>query len=310
MIYSFEEFITEKYGYPDSLNFYYKLLYEKCNNLYEKYLKRGGKFANYIETISLNWYDIKDKIDLESFKDCPIEEIECKFSIKLGPYESYLGLANYIKNYVPNGKSYRIHSRSKVVKTAYHISIEAGLIINRDKSSFEIEKFREWFNGTIKHELLHVYQFIKKIKIKKNPEIGLYNTSIYFGDKLPAGKLNNIFYFIYYLSQVEMDANIPVGIKQKFYYVKGIWDKTWNYSEIIQELDEDNIDREKLVKFFQKKYSYECNQSKLTPDPKIINLQNFKQLYDFFCKYLHERWEYFTKKLYKNDYLYHQDLIS
>lgn len=314
-LYKFEEFknsdiLLEKAGFPESLQMYYNIIFNTLNEKYTKYLNRKGYFANYSETINLDWYDIEDEINSEFFKDCPIEKIELHFKITHSKnyYDNYGGLGYFIKNYKPNGTSYRFNSLSGITKIAYKIRIDLALNIGGE--IIEIEKFRTWLKTMVRHELIHIYQFIKSKQHKiPSHECPIVSASNFIINNIDTPNLlNNLFFYIYVLSKAEIDPYIAGDIvdDRSLQKREKVFLSIWNYKKFVEEINDFNdedMNFDIILKIFKREYKYYCRYDKQPINNKILNLNTVEEFYDYFHKDLTKKWEYYKRGVQKYSYM-------
>jgi hypothetical protein len=77
------QFLSETRGYPQIIDGYFRIIYEKCNKEIDFYLNTKGNFFNYNKYILIEYDDIKKYIKEDDFKIFPIEKIAIYFRINL-----------------------------------------------------------------------------------------------------------------------------------------------------------------------------------------------------------------------------------
>ncbi len=83
MIKSFNNFITEKLGYPEPIRGIVNIVERECTKRLDKYFSTRGKFTNYVEKIEIPYDEIERSINVlsDDFKKYPVEFITINFKI-------------------------------------------------------------------------------------------------------------------------------------------------------------------------------------------------------------------------------------
>jgi hypothetical protein len=146
----------ERMGFPDSLEPIENYL---CDFIMNKFLTT--KQNKYSENFVFNMNDINKNIPLN--RDFPIQELKLLLKIFEFDYSSVSGLA-----YHYTSKKYW-HSDSYISKGKIFASINIE-IMNKDKSSLEIDRINRRLHQMVRHELLHLYKGYKTLIKKINPK--------------------------------------------------------------------------------------------------------------------------------------------
>jgi len=280
---NFNNFITEKAGYPNEIRPYSNLVYDFLQKEVVYFFSRKG-WANYNIKIEFDWDDIKDIIKKDDFKKLPIEEITIYFGINLANVRSFGVDGTYYPvkpwNSELNSKmdypnSYMIHSKSDIINKSIHVNIRINLEIPSRAKSLGVEMISSWLRSTINHELQHSFQnaIIKgsKGEINKSSKFMLdrnYSIINVAGNLSDADEtsssdtLTSFFYFIYLCNKEEFSAIISGSRDASSYEeakeMAGLFDDMMNFSknieskyqEIIKEFKESifkNKSNEKIV---------------------------------------------------------------
>ena len=310
----FENKILEKAGYPSSIEPYSDLIFDKCKQELNQYFNRKGKFANYNNNIEIDWDDIKQKINIDNFKDYPVEEITIKFGINFNKNFdelSYRGYFSNIRKWDPKSVlSYKIISKSGIIKKSFHLYVDCELILPSQASSIDIERSYDYVKGVIDHELLHSYQNIKTLtKESYLGDIALYSLVCDIAHDYN-GVIGNFFYALYGLSYCEIYANIAGEYHSSD--TKSINDKIKAYKKALNYTiddffeEESGIDQEWLDDFIQqiiKIYIKYCKNIKQKPNKNILKINNFNEFFKYFHNYIQQRIVYLQKRLDKRIYV-------
>jgi len=214
MISKFDKFILEKHGFPNSVKPYSDIVYDKCLERLEHWLKSKGKFYNLSDSFTIGFKEIRKNVIDKDFKDFPIERLKVNFKISVIKDKKEHGFD--ATSYTP--RTYSVENPPKSYWVNSHITgktlfteIELVLKVAGKSNSYPIEESKNTLRTIINHELTHVYEYTKNSSINfyfynAISDITKQIEDIYVLKRIRS--INLFLFLLYYIEPIEMNATI------------------------------------------------------------------------------------------------------
>jgi hypothetical protein len=293
----------------------FDIILDFCQQQYDIYINRRGRFHNFNTVENITWCKIKPKIrNWDYFRQFPVENIRIKFGINL--IKNLTRRQGYSSVYYDLNIDHEFGSKiindpqSKLVDKSISLSIDIGLQIERDADYIDVNLFREYIKSNLHHEITHAYQDYNQ-NIKGIRLINTWNHIFNSIDDLPIAKKShsfcNFLWIIYKISYPEMNADIAAYIATGDSDIhetinelrKFNPEKTSN--EMLKDLNDPsfiNIEKE-FGLFFTNLYKEACQSYGIKTNKKIMRLRSHDLLYvlKFWDKIFKKRLDYIQRKI-------------
>ena len=329
MIYNFTEFLYERMGFPDVIEPYYEVIYDKIKKLLEGYYNRKGKLANYKTSEEITYDEIRQFVDDETFRKFPIEKIRLDFYIKIVKdvekisYDATYFGQSYRRN--PEGETFYIDSDSGLVEKALDIKMEFAIKIPRNIEIIKSTDIDKIMLDNITHELFHAYDEFnkKKKKLSWGGTWGDIRETILKDVKLKkmmkSDTIYNFLWWLYTIEDEEVRANIASLGLMKFDTLldlkkSTVW-KDYAGTEFDAESEAEDAKKElkkecgdeaeyyydNFGKILIQKYKEFTRNSRIERDNKILSLEdkNLLEVFKFFEAKIHEVCDMVKRKISK-----------
>lgn len=269
MVLRYNDFINEKMGYPDNIDFYVNDIYKYCIEEVNEYMKFTGKWYPYKNSFSIRFDES------EKNKKFPVNKIDIDFIISVKKRNDH--------EFVTAG--FYPYESNDIKENEVDINLNIELCIQRGMASISLDKIKLELIKAIRHEMLHAYESYKKQVLKNKPD-NIWMNDYHMMNKdftLGSDTLVDFLYLLYFVQAGERNAHIAQVFKEHYKDVDDAINRLINFSylkeymKILSEIKDNGYTEDDLTHVVRKlvsDYNDFCEDQNIEPLPKMVKLEN------------------------------------
>jgi hypothetical protein len=269
MVLRYNDFINEKMGYPDNIDFYVNEIYKYCIEEVNEYMKFTGKWYPYKNSFSIKFDES------EKNKEFPVNKIDIDFIISVKKRNDH--------EFVTAG--FYPYESDDIKENEVDINLNIELCIQKDMASIGLNKIKLELIKAIRHEMLHAYESYKKQVLKNKPD-NIWMNDYHMMNKdftLGSDTLVDFLYLLYFVQAGERNAHIAQVFKEHYKDVDDAINRLINFSylkeymKILSEIKDNGYTEDDLTHVVRKlvsDYNDFCEDQNIEPLPKMVRLEN------------------------------------
>ncbi len=269
MVLRYNDFINEKMGYPDNIDFYVNEIYKYCIEEVNEYMKFTGKWYPYKNSFTIKFDEY------EKNKEFPVNKIDIDFVISVKKRNDH--------GFVTAG--FYPYESNDIKENEVDINLNIELCIQKGMTSISLDKIKLELIKAIRHEMLHSYESYKKQVLKNKPD-NVWMNDYHMMNKdftLGSDTLVDFLYLLYFVQAGERNAHIAQVFKEHYKDVDDAINGLINFSylkeymKILSEIKNNGYTEDDLTHVVRKlvsDYNDFCEDQNIEPLPKMVRLEN------------------------------------